>query len=297
MISTSTCLFFGAISGSAMATASAVGSFMIPEMDREKYDKGYSASLLAAAGTIGILIPPSIPLVIYGVVTGTSIGNLFIAGIFPGLLMALALMLVNYVISKKHGYRGSDQKFTFREKLRIIIMGLPVLFSPIIVLGGIYAGIFTPTEASVLSVVYAVLIGKFVYKELNRKNLYKSLYESMVITGIPTFMVGLSAAFSNYLSIAQIPAQITAFLLNVSDNPIVILILINLFLLFVGSIIDNIPACIILAPILLPVVSDFGMDPIQFGVIMTLNLAIGFVTPPYGSNLFCHVRRSRCFVG
>lgn len=286
MVSTVTCLFFGAISGSAMATASAVGSFMVPEMNKEKYDRGYSAALVAAAGTIGIIIPPSIPFVIYGVVTGTSIGDLFIAGIFPGILMAVALMIVNYFISRKYGYRGSGIRHTPKEAWNIFVIGIPALASPIIVLGGIYAGIFTPTEAAVISVVYSALIGGLVYKELNRKNLYKALYDSMVITGITTFMVGLSTAFAAYLSVAQVPTKITNFLLNVSDNPAVILIMINIFLLIVGCLIDNIPACIILAPILLPVVEKGGMDPVQFGVVLTLNLAIGFVTPPYGSNLF-----------
>lgn len=294
MISIVTCLFYGAISGSAMATASAIGSFMVPEMNEEKYNLGYSAALIAAAGTIGIIIPPSVPFVIYGVVTGTSIGDLFIAGVIPGFLMAFALMVVNYFISRKNGYHGSTEKITVRGSLKVTRKSIPALLSPIIVLGGIYSGIFTPTEAAVVSVVYSLILGIFVYKLLDRKNIYKSFYDTMVINGITTFMVGLSMAFAAYLSVSQIPTRITVFLLTVSDNPVIILILINVFLLIVGCLIDNIPACIILAPILLPVVEQCGMSPIQFGVVMTLNLAIGFVTPPYGSNLFVMSAIAHC---
>lgn len=286
MVAIVTSMFFGAITGSAMATASAVGSFLIPAMRKEKYDDGFSGSLVASAGTIGIIIPPSIPFVIYGVVTGTSIGELFIAGIFPGIFMGIALMITCYIIAKKSGYKGSDKKHTFSESLDISKKAIWALLSPVIVLGGIYGGIFTPTEAAVISVVYSLVVGGFVYKELNRKNLYKAFYDTMIVNGITVFMVGLSTGFAVYLSISRIPVKITEILLSITDNPILLLILINIFLLVVGCLVDNIPACIILAPILLPVVSEFGMSPVQFGVLLTMNLAIGFVTPPYGPNLF-----------
>lgn len=286
MVSIVTSMFFGAITGSAMATASAVGSFMIPEMNKANYRVSFSSAMVAAAGTIGIIIPPSIPFVVYGVVTGTSIGELFIAGVIPGLLMGLALMVVCYVIAKRNGNVGIGKKHTWKDILLNFKGAVWALMSPIIVLGGIYGGIFTPTEAAVISVVYSLLVGLLIYKELNRKNIYKCLFDTMVINGITVFMVGLSTGFAAYLSISQIPVMITEALLEITDNKFVLLIIINLFLLVVGCLVDNIPACIILSPILLPVVTQMGMSPIQFGVVLTLNLAIGFCTPPYGPNLF-----------
>jgi C4-dicarboxylate transporter DctM subunit len=286
MVAIVTSMFFGAITGSAMATASAVGSFMLPEMTKRKYDVSFSSSLVAAAGTIGIIIPPSIPFVIYGVVTSTSIGDLFIAGIIPGILMGVALMITCYIIARKRGYRGSETRYTFKTAWSNISSAFLALLSPVIVLGGIYSGIFTPTEAAVVSVVYSLVIGLFVYKELNPKNIYRALYDTMVINGITVFMVGLSSGFAAYLSISQIPVKIAKGILTLSDNPIIILLIINFFLLIVGCLIDNIPATIILSPILLPVVVQCGLTPITFGVVLTLNLAIGFCTPPYGPNLF-----------
>lgn len=286
MVSIITSLFFGAITGSAMATASAVGAFMIPAMEKEKYETSFAASLVGAAGTIGIIIPPSIPFVVYGVCTGASIGELFIAGVIPGILMALAMMTVCYIIAKKNGLTGIKKHYTAREVWDTFRSAIWALISPIIVLGGIYGGIFTPTEAAVVSVVYSLIIGLFVYKDLNRQNLYKALYNTMIVNGITVFMVGLSTAFAVYLSISQIPVKITNAMLGVTDNSFLLLVMINIFLLIVGCLIDNVPACIILAPILLPVVEKFGMSDIQFGVVLTLNLAIGFITPPYGPNLF-----------
>lgn len=286
MVSTITCMFFAAISGSAMATTSAVGSFMIPAMKEHGYDEGFSAGICAAAGTIGVIIPPSIPFVIYGVATGTSITDLFRAGLLPGVAMGVALMIACFFISKKEGFRGETKDFSLRAVWRTFKKAFWALLSPVIILGGIYSGYFTPTEAAVISVVYSYIIGRFVYHELDGRAVYNALKSTVVVNGATTFMVGLSSAFAAYLSLAGIPRQLAAAMLQITNNQLLLLIIINIFLLVVGCLVDNIPATIILAPILLPVVTSLGMSPITFGIMLTMNLAIGFCTPPYGIDLF-----------
>lgn len=286
IVSTITSMFFGAISGSAVASVSAIGTIMIPEMVKKGYDKGFSAALAAASGTIGVIIPPSVPLVIYGVATNTSIGDLFLAGLFPGILMGLGLSITSYGMSKKRGYVGTGKSVNIKDPLRIVWDSKLALLSPIIVLGGIYSGIFTPTEASVVSVVYSLLVGKFAYKELSVRMVYDAILNASVISAVTMFLIGFSTTFATYINLAQIPQKIAATMVGMTDNAIVMLLIINIFLLFVGMLIDNIPAVLILAPIFLPIVKSYGISPIHFGIIMTMNLAIGFVTPPYGINLF-----------
>ena len=259
---------------------------MIPEMKKHKYGVPYSAAAVAAAGTVGVIIPPSIPLVIYAVVVGASITDLFIAGIIPGLLMGLALIIANVFMCKKLGYGGTGTIPKFKEALVAFKDAFWALLAPVIVLGGIYSGIFTPTEAAVVTVVYSLFIGLFVYKELNKKSIYEALYDTIVINGVTTFMIGLSTAFAGFLSMQQIPTSMASFILTLTENKILILLLINLFLLVIGTFIDNIPATIILAPIFMPVAAKLGVSPTQLGIIITMNLAIGFITPPYGINLF-----------
>ena len=286
MVSTITCMFFAAISGSAMATTSAVGSFMIPAMKEHGYAEGFSAGICAAAGTIGVIIPPSIPFVIYGVATGTSITDLFRAGLLPGIAMGVALMIACFMISKKEGFKGETRDFSLRAVWVTFKKAFWALLSPVIILGGIYSGYFTPTDAAVISVVYSYIVGRFVYHELDGKSTYAALKSTIVVNGATTFMVGLSSAFAAYLSLAGIPRQLAASMLQISNNQILLLVIINIFLLVVGCLVDNIPATIILAPILLPVVTSLGMSPVTFGVLITMNLAIGFCTPPYGIDLF-----------
>ncbi|MEN1761358.1 TRAP transporter large permease [Anoxynatronum sibiricum] len=286
MASILTATFFGAISGSGAATTSAVGSLMLPEMKRKKYGDEFSATLIASAGSIGVIIPPSIPFVVYGVTVGVSIGDLFLAGIPAGISMCVALMVACYLISKKKGYRGSDTKPSIKNIAHTLKDGIWALFAPVIILGGIYSGIFTPTESAVVAVVYSLIIGTFVYKELTLVKLKESFYTAAVLNGVIVFIIGFSGAMAKYLALENVPQRVSQGILSLTDNPILILLIINVFLMVVGMLIDNIPAIIILSPIFLPVVQSVGVTPLQFGVIMVLNLAIGYVTPPYGTTLF-----------
>ena len=278
-------MFFGAISGSSLATVSCIGGIMVPEMQKKGYDLGYSAVFTACAGTIGAVIPPSIPLVVYGVCTSTSIGDLFLGGIFPGVMIGIALIISNYIICKKKGYVGAERK-SGREILKAVWEAKWALFAPVIILGGIYSGIFTPTEASVVSVVYSTIVALFIYKEITWKDLYNAIVGAAVTNGTTTFLLGLSTAFAALLSFEQIPSMLTNAIINFTDNKVIFLMLVNVILLVIGCFIDNIPATTILAPMLLPAMNAFGVDPVTFGVFMTMNLLIGLVTPPYGCSLF-----------
>ncbi len=287
MVTVMACMFFAAISGSGPATVSAIGSFMIPAMKERDYGAGFAAALTAASGTIGVIIPPSIPFVIYCVVAQVSIGDMFIAGIVPGILIGIALMATCYIIARKKGYVGhSSQRASNKEIVKNLKESFWALMIPVIILGGIYSGVFTPTEAAVVSAVYAFFIGKYVYKELDNKSLYQSLRETVLVNSSLMFMIGLSIAFAGYISLAQVPLKLTKALMGFSENPFVLMMLINVLLLILGCFIDNIAAVIILTPLLLPIVTKIGIHPIHFGLIITFNLAIGFITPPYGINLF-----------
>jgi len=283
MVTVMACMFFAAISGSGPATVSAIGSFMIPAMKEKAYDQDFAAALAATAGSIGVIIPPSIPFVIYGVVSGASVGEMFISGIVPGILIGLSLMLTSYFIAKKKGYPKSESRPRVWPAFKDAFWALLV---PIIILGGIYGGIFTPTEAAVVASVYALLVGRFIYKELDFKSIYASFKDASLVNGATTFMIGLSMSFASYLAMEQVPMKIGSWLLGISSNPAVIMLCINILLLIIGCFVDNISSMIILTPILLPVVTKLGIDPIHFGLVMTVALAIGFVTPPYGANLF-----------
>jgi len=286
MVTVLACMFFAAISGSGPATVSAIGSFMIPAMKEKGYDAGFATAISAAAGTIGVIIPPSIPFVIYGVAAQVSIGDMFIAGAIPGLILGLSLMGVCFIESRRRGYDRSINDFSFGAACKAFKEAAWALVIPVVVLGGIYGGIFTPTEAAVVAVVYSLFVGRFIYKELDAKKIYECLLDSSLVNGATQFMIGLSIAFATYLAMAQIPATVATWLSAVSEKPAVTLLIINIFLLTVGCFVDNIASVIILTPILLPVVTRLGIDPVHFGLFMTVNLAVGFVTLPYGINLF-----------
>ena len=278
-------MFFAALSCSAPATVMAIGSNVIPQMEKHGYDRGYATALASTAGTIGVIIPPSIPFVIYGVVSGASISDLFVAGIIPGILIGIVLMVVNYIYARKYGY-GGEGRASFREFLHELKDAIWALLVPVIILGGIYGGIFTPTESAVVAVVYTLIIGFVVYKELTWKKVWDAFMETGALNGTTTFMVGLSMSFAAYLTLAGIPSAVGQAILSLDAGPVVILLLINVVLLVVGCFVDNISSTIILTPILLPIAQGVGMTAVQFGIVMTVNLAIGFITPPYGVNLF-----------
>lgn len=278
-------MFFAAMSGSGPATTAAIGSILIPAMVNAGYDKQFSSSLQAIAGALGPIIPPSILFVTYGVVTDTSIGALFIAGIVPGLMIGIVLMLVVYIFSLRRGYKGTEQ-FSFKELWVSFKDSIFALLVPVIILGGIYGGIFTPTEAAAAASIYALFIGVFVYKELNLNEIKDSLLKAGITSGMVMFIVSNSYGFTWILTREHIPNAIANFLINAIPNEFLLLLAINVLLLITGCFIELVSAILILAPILLPVVTQIGLDPIHFGALMVVNLSLGLVTPPMGINLF-----------
>ncbi|MDX6151525.1 TRAP transporter large permease [Marinococcus sp. PL1-022] len=281
-----TCMFFAAISGSGPATVAAIGGIMIPSMVRMGYDKKFATALVAAAGSLGVIIPPSIPMVMYGVTGGASVGDLFIGGIIPGVAVAIGLMVYAFYYSKKQGYVGNGVPFDIREFGRAVWEAKWALLIPIIILGGIYGGIFTPTEAAAVAAIYGIIAGMFLYKELKIKDMPKVMADAALTTATVLIIVGAATAFGQLMTIAQIPGQIADSLLSISNNPIVIILLITVILLIIGCFMDTLAAIIILTPLLLPIATEIGYDPVHFGIIMVVNLAIGFITPPLGVNLF-----------
>lgn len=286
LVNVLSCTLFGAISGSAVAAASAIGGFMTPEMEKEGYKRNFSAAVTATSATTGLLIPPSNILIVYAIASGgVSIGALFIAGYLPGLLVALSLMVVCAVYAKRYDLPRSD-KVTFRQFLRAGYRAFPSLFLVVLVIGGIIGGVFTATEAGAIAVIYALILSVFVYREISLQELKGILLKSSETTAIVMLLIATSVGMSWLLSFHDIPSNVAAFLLALSDNPIVIFLIINLVLLIVGSFMDMTPAVLIFTPIFLPVVSELGMTPLHFGIMMVLNLSIGLCTPPVGSVLF-----------
>ncbi len=281
-------MLFGAIAGSAAAAASAIGTFMSPEMEKAGYTKQFGAAVNITSATTGLVIPPSNILIVYSLASGgVSIAALFLAGYLPGILTGVFLMIVTTGWSIYKGFPVGERS-KFREVIRTFIDALPSLLLLIIVIGGIVAGIFTATEASAIAVLYCLLLG-FIYKEINVGQLPDILRSSVETTAIVALLIGTSISMSWVMSYENIPQNFTEALLSISDNKIIILLIINLILLFVGIFMDMTPAVLIFTPIFLPVVTKLGMDPIHFGIIMVLNLCIGLCTPPVGSVLFVGV--------
>lgn len=282
-----TCMLFGSISGSAVAAVSSVGGFMIPLMNKEGYDRDFNASVTITAATTGLLIPPSNVMIVYSLATGgvVSIAAIFLAGFIPGILMGLGLMVVSGVASVRRNY-GKGVSFPAKESILKFLVALPPLLLVVLVLGGILAGFFTATEASAIAVLYAFILSVFVYREVRLREIPEILLQCGITTAVVMLLIGTSMAMSWAMAFENIPQDISAALLGLTDNRIVILMIINVLLLFVGTFMDMTPAILIFTPIFLPIVQQMGVHPIHFGIVMIMNLCIGLCTPPVGTCLF-----------
>lgn len=286
-----TCLFYGAISGSAPATVAAVGSMTIPILTEMGYDRTFSTAVVAVSGGLGVIIPPSIPFIMYGMASGASVSDLFLAGIIPGVLIGGLLMVYSIYYCKKHGEdQEKKEKMvkTLKEKGfgNVLKESFLALLSPVIILGCIYSGVASPTEAAVISVFYALFVSLVVYRSIRLRDLKEIMVEALRTFAPILFILAASVAFSRVLTLMQVPQGISDWILARFTDKVVLLLVINVFLLLVGMVMDTTPAILILTPILLPIVTSVGVNPIHFGIIMVVNLAIGFVTPPIGVNLF-----------
>ncbi|MFT5367414.1 MAG: tripartite ATP-independent transporter DctM subunit [Candidatus Latescibacterota bacterium] len=285
-VNTLTCMLFGSISGSAAAAVSSIGGFMIPEMNEKGYDKRFNVAVTTTAATTGLMIPPSNIMIVYAVAAGNvSISAMFIAGIIPGIVVGMGIMLVCAVMSIQRGY-GAGERATFREAAIAFKRAVLSLLLVVIVLGGILGGVFSATEAAAIAVAYSFVLAVWVYKQVKMKDLSRILLQSGKTTAVVMLLIGTSKAMSWILAYQNIPQTVSEVLLGVSENPIMIFVIINLLLLFVGTFMDMTPAVLIFTPIFLPVVVELGMHPVHFGVMMIANLCIGLCTPPVGTCLF-----------
>ena len=287
-----TCMIFAAVSGSSVATTFAIGAILIPALIKHGYPTNYAAALQATSAELGVIIPPSIPMILYGVAAEVSIGELFISGFGPGLLIGVALMVYVIVYARIKGYGKGDKegKLPFLLATRKAILAL---FMPVIILGGIYGGVFTPTEASVVAVFYAFIVGVFVYRETRFSDLPRVLKKSVISSAVIMFIIANAGLFSYLITRAGVPDRIAAFLVEILQSPVLFLLGVNAALFVIGMFIETSASIIVLAPILAPVAVHFGIDPVHFGIIMVVNLALGMITPPFGVNLFaaCTVAR------
>ena len=281
-----TCMFFGAISGSGPATVAAIGSLTIPAMLERGYNKAFSCAIVAAAGALGVMIPPSNPFVVYGIAAQVSIGDLFISGIIPGILCGLVLMAYSYFHSKKMGWKGDAEERSGKKLALAAWDAKWALMVPVIVLGGIYGGFMTPTEAAAVAAFYGIIVGVFIYREIDLKKLFKCSVSAAETSATIILLMAMATIFGNIMTIEDVPGTIARAILDFTNSKFFILLIINILLLIVGVFMEALAAIVILTPILLPVVTGVGVSPLHFGVIMVVNLAIGFLTPPVGVNLF-----------
>jgi C4-dicarboxylate transporter DctM subunit len=255
-------------------------------MVKKGYDRSFAGALIASSGGIGVIIPPSVVMIVYAITAEVSVTKMFMAGIVPGLVVGLVLIGYCLIVSKIRGYKGNDRKATWPERLAALKDAIWAMMLPVIILGGIYSGVFTPTESAAIGVLYGLFFGMFVYKELDYKKVLKIILESSLLVGAVLVIVGASVTFGRILTLERLPTEIAQFILSLTDNKLFILLCITALLLIVGTFMETLAAIVILTPILLPITSALGMDPIHFGIVMIVNLAIGFVTPPLGANLF-----------
>jgi len=280
-----TCMIFASVSGSSVATTFAIGAIIIPAMIKHGYPKTFGASLQATSAELGVIIPPSIPLILYGVSAEVSIGELFVGGIGPGLLIGVALIVFVLVYCRIHGW-GKDDHVGRLPILAATKEAAWALVMPVIIIGGIYQGVFTPTEASVVAVVYALVVGTVVYRAISWRDLIGVLRRSVIASTIIMFVIAAAGLFSFLITRAGVPAAISAWITTVVSDPAMFLLAVNVFLFLVGMFIETSAAIIVLAPILAPIAISYGVDPVHFGLIMVVNLALGMITPPFGVNLF-----------
>jgi C4-dicarboxylate transporter DctM subunit len=292
IVTTLACMFFGAVSGSGPATAAAIGSVVAPEMEKKDYDKAFTAAVICASGPLGVLIPPSILMVVYGVVTGTSIGALLLAGVGPGIVYGLFIMVYEWYVCRKRGFGVNSDTFQVKNVVKAAREAIYALLIPIIILGGIYSGMFTPTEAAVVAVVYALFIGVFVYKSINARNLFDIFLRSSVTTATIMFVVGAVACLGWVLAREQIPEMLTAAAIANVHSPLMFMLICNVILLFAGMIENGSAIIILLAPLMFPIAMEYGIDPVYFGAIMVANLAVGMMTPPVAVTLYVAARVS-----
>lgn len=279
-------MFFAGISGSATADTAAIGGILIPAMEKQGYDSDFTVAVTASSSVIGPIIPPSIGFVLYGSTMMVSISDLFIAGIVPGIMLGIALMIPTAYISHKRNYPKSNRVYTPGEILKTMLRAIPAVIMPILILGGILGGIFTPTEAADIAVVYALLVGVLYYKSLNLQTISSCIIQSIVSCGAVLLIVGFSGCFGALVAMTQVPQAIASFLLSFTSSKLVLLLLINLFLLVMGCVMESNAILLICAPILAPIAIQYGVDPVHFGVIFLLNIIIGLATPPFGMCLF-----------
>lgn len=296
MVSVVASMFFAGISGSTAADTAAIGSILIPAMEKKKYRKDMATSVQATAGAIGIIIPPSIPMVILGITAGISIAGLFLGGILPGILMGLALMITSYTFAKKRNL-PSEPRASFQEIGKSFLDSILAIMTMVIIMGGILSGVFTATEASVVAALYSFLVGFFIYKEITRKDIIPILVQTGITTGMVILCVATASSFGWILGAERIPGKLAQVIFSLSENRYIILTLMNLLLLFMGTFLDIAPIIIIVVPIIYPIAMKLGMTPIHFGIMTIVNMAIGQCTPPVGISLFVATSISKAPLG